>query len=302
MIERAKGFADLMLAKPYDSARVSDWRGMHSEPKRDGVRVVILCNPEHEEITCHSRNGRQLEMFKHLYEEVLEFAEAATELGVGLDDGFEGGVMLDGEMVATSGDFGEIGGAIHRKEHTADYARFICFHVMPLNLFHENMGDSESQLKRTAMIAKIVKSRKLKLINYRKPVKVDCHEDVLKANELFKAEGHEGSMVKDYLRPWVPKRVYTWMKIKDEKSVDVTVVDMKKGTGKYSRTLGALIVSYKGKKVRVSGMTDKQRDSFFKNPETIVGKMVEVEYQEETPHGSLRHPRFKRFRDDKEAA
>jgi len=59
-------------------------------------------------------------------------------------------------------------------------------------------------------------------------------------------------------------------------------------------------VNYKGKNVPVSGMTDLQRRKFWRNPKSIVGKLIEVVYQEETIHGSLRHPRYKRHRPDKE--
>jgi DNA ligase-1 len=90
------------------------------------------------------------------------------------------------------------------------------------------------------------------------------------------------------------------MKIKDELSVDVRVTGMKEGSGKYAGMCGALLVDHRGKMVRVSGMDDEQREEFWNHPRRIIGRMVEVEYQNETAHGSLRHPRFKCLRPDKE--
>jgi len=64
--------------------------------------------------------------------------------------------------------------------------------------------------------------------------------------------------------------------------------------------LGAAIVTYKGKRVRVgSGFSDEQRQQFWANPNSIKGKIIEVQFHEETPDGSLRHPRFVRVREDK---
>ena len=87
------------------------------------------------------------------------------------------------------------------------------------------------------------------------------------------------------------------MKIKAEETLDLYVTGWEPGTGKYEGMIGALIVNHKGVPVNVgSGLSDTLRQE---DPAEIVGRMIEVEYHEVTPDGSLRHPRFKRFRDDK---
>jgi ATP-dependent DNA ligase len=76
---------------------------------------------------------------------------------------------------------------------------------------------------------------------------------------------------------------------------------MELGTGKNANRLGNFIVDVDGVKVNVGeGITDKQRDEFWQNKNKLIGKIIEVKFQEKTPDGSLRFPRFVRHRMDKE--
>ena len=49
-----------------------------------------------------------------------------------------------------------------------------------------------------------------------------------------------------------------------------------------------------------SGLTDFYREDFAKNPQKYIGQVIECECME-LKDGSLRHPIFKRFREDKNA-
>lgn len=284
----------VMLAKHYKPNRIDDWEGWYAEPKSDGIRVLVAID-RRMNIVYYSRNGRPLDMLSHLDSECRKMAMTATDL----DTTFESGCVLDCELVSKTGRFSDVSGVIHRKNYTATAARLVCFHMMPLAAL-ERGRDNVRQLKRHRLVERIVMRRKLRFIWYKPPIKVDNHDEVKTVHKIHRKRGHEGTMVKNLHRVWVGKRSDSWLKIKDEKSVDVRVVGMKVGAGKYEGTLGALIVDYKGKEVPVSGMTDEQRRKFWKKPKSIVGKLIEVVFQEETERGSLRHPRYKRHRPDKE--
>ena len=78
---------------------------------------------------------------------------------------------------------------------------------------------------------------------------------------------------------------------------------MKKGTGKYKDTMGALRIGQYIKNeivevANISGMTDEQRTYFSENIKTLNGQTIEFEAQEKTKK-RYRHPRFVRFRNDK---
>jgi len=273
---------------------------MYAEPKSDGIRVLVTIDDK-ADVIYYSRNGRALDMLSHLDNECRKMAMSAAAMsGAFLD-----GTALDCELVSNTGNFGDVSGAIHRKNYVAKDARLLCFHMMPLSSL-EKGRDTVKQLKRHRMAGRIIERRKLRFIWYKPPVKVDSDKDVQRLHlkehrKLVKGKPlYEGTMVKDLHRRWEGKRSDAWLKIKDEQTVDVRVVGMKEGAGKYAGTLGALIVDYKGKEVPVSGMTDDQRRKFWKKPQSIVNKLIEVEFQEETIHGSLRHPRYKRHRPDKD--
>jgi DNA ligase-1 len=115
------------------------------------------------------------------------------------------------------------------------------------------------------------------------------------------SKGGEGVILKDIDSGYFfGKRNDRMLKIKEEVTKDLQVVGMVKGEGKYSDTLGALLVRDKnGITHTISGMTDGQRELWWENPLLIQGKVVEVKAMKELPDGSLREPRFKCIREDK---
>lgn len=48
-----------------------------------------------------------------------------------------------------------------------------------------------------------------------------------------------------------------------------------------------------------SGFTDEDRQSMAEHPEDYLGKVIEVECMSTTKDGALRHPVFRRVREDK---
>ena len=92
------------------------------------------------------------------------------------------------------------------------------------------------------------------------------------------------------------------LKIKEELTLDLLVVDVEEGEGKYEGMLGKLIVQEKdGTQHKVSGMTDEERRLWWNRPSIIIGQVVEVKAMKRLPNGSLREARFKAIRHDKTA-
>jgi DNA ligase-1 len=50
----------------------------------------------------------------------------------------------------------------------------------------------------------------------------------------------------------------------------------------------------------VSGMTDAQRNAWWADPDCIIGSIVKVDAMRYSAYGSLREPRFKEVRTDKD--
>ncbi len=119
------------------------------------------------------------------------------------------------------------------------------------------------------------------------------------------ANKEEGVMINISDAKYEFGRTWNLMKVKKMNTLDLEVVDYEEGSGRLSGTLGAIHVRYKnGNIVKVgSGFSDELRRQIWSHEIMIVGKIVEVQYFEETTNAdggiSLRFPVFKDFRPDK---
>lgn len=142
----------------------------------------------------------------------------------------------------------------------------------------------------------------------------------------------EGAMVKTYDGAYEKKKSHTWLKIKPEETIDLFINGFFNGeeNAENEDRLGGAIVDHKGVNVRIGGgWSSDQRDELWEDwqydaailgidPKVgfkpgyslpadqihdrgfkFLGRMLEIEFNEVTPDGSLRHPRAVRFRDDK---
>lgn len=122
------------------------------------------------------------------------------------------------------------------------------------------------------------------------------------------SQGKEGIMLNSEEGLWENTRSGDILKVKKVEDIDLEVVGMEPGsaTGKYSATLGSLHVAYKGNIVSVgSGLSDAQRDFYWANPGTIIGKVITVAHLGESKNKngevSLNAPTFVDIRLDKGA-
>lgn len=127
--------------------------------------------------------------------------------------------------------------------------------------------------------------------------------------------GYEGIIVKDL-------NSSDCVKLKREKTADCVIVGFTDGEGKYSNMIGALVLGvFNAKDLtptstkedllrlyrqgrytivgKASGFSDEQREDFTRNKKSYFGDIVECTYMEWTGK-KMRHPRFSRFRDDKQ--
>jgi ATP-dependent DNA ligase len=100
--------------------------------------------------------------------------------------------------------------------------------------------------------------------------------------------GFEGIVLKDPNQNYIEGQ-RAWAKVKPICTEDLRVIDLLDN--------GSLVVNRQGVRVTVGmGLTQSMRNSAA----SMLGRLIEVQFQEVTTRGSLRHPVFLRTRDDKD--
>jgi DNA ligase-1 len=269
------------------------------EPKLDGVRVIVICDVDKDEVKLFSRNGKELSIFPEINK---QFDDMLDQMGDSM--------VFDGEVM--SDDFQTLMREIHRKggAKTKD-AKLNLFDCLPLMEFKNGGSNSvnDTILKRKEMLESFNYGPNINLVEY---VKMDLRdEDGQKQfadyNKLCIDKGFEGIMVKPINGVYECKRSTLWLKVKPFIEVSLTVKDVEEGTGRNVGKLGALICEGKddGKFIKTnvgSGLSDSDRETYWKAKEKLIGQVVEVradaitQNQNAKDEWSLRFPRFLRFR------
>ena len=271
------------------------------EVKLDGVRAVTVIYPTGK-IDMFSRNGKELNNFNHIKDEISKTYNISS---------IKEALVLDGEIV--SDDFQTLMKQIHRKKSSQNKdAKLFLFDLLPLEYFKKGIYE-KSYFSRIEQLKKInerffVQSQ---IINIIDSVNVDL--DTEKGEIEFKnfnknsiINGYEGIMIKDPESFYECKRSTTWLKSKPFIEISLEVKDYEEGTGRNKGKLGAIIAEGidedKNFKTNVgSGFTDLQRKEFWEEKDKLIGQIIEIRADsisksQDGENWSLRFPRFKSFR------
>jgi DNA ligase-1 len=270
------------------------------EVKLDGVRVLAVVRSSGN-VDLFSRNGKQLDNFPHIIEQISAVVKK---------DPPPYDLVLDGEVMSSS--FQDLMKQVHRKSDVqSDDAILNLFDVIPLENFEQGYWD-KSQSDRSDMVYYWHKKHKDVLPNVavvgHELVDLDTKEGAKRFKEINQKAidgGYEGIMIKDPLAGYECKRSVAWLKLKPFIEVSLTVTAVEEGTGRNIGKLGALVCEGEddNRSIRVncgSGFSDSDRDNFWVSRETLIGQVVEVRADAVTQNQdgsySLRFPRFLHFR------
>jgi DNA ligase 1 len=257
----------IMLAEPFDEKYV-DFPCWVS-PKIDGNRVT------YDKGIFFSRSGKQIHGLEQLERGLKHYQ-------------YDKDWTLDGELRDSSTTFQKSSGLIRSK----DIKRGMTFFVFDIPSIR---GPANARYAKLDFLSfpNNVQALKHNLVH--------SLEEIYKMYDLARKAGFEGVMVKSYGHFYQRKRSHDWLKIKASDAMDLEVVRVVEGTGKYLGSLGAAVVLLNGEEVSVTpAMDDKRRKYYWIYKNHLLGKTIEVMFQERTADGkSLRHPRFRIVRDDK---
>lgn len=269
--------------------------------KLDGSRCAAIIG-DNGKVTFMARSGKP-------YEGLREISSELDKLG--WED-----VIFDGELVAENPDnlsakelFAKTQKILRTKEEDKTGLEFHIYDIIPLDEFKEGKSKLtyEDRREELLMVDEEVLMQGLKKVKVL-PVHFytkDMEQIQNLATEIVDSGG-EGLMLNAMNGYYVTKRTNQLLKVKKFHTVDLRCLDVIEETR--GGTLGAIVVDYKGYRVKVgSGFSHSQRAHFWMEPEVVVGKIVEVGFFEETTNSkddslSLRFPTFKRIRSKSEVS
>ena len=262
--------------------------------KLDGMRCTTI--KLGDKINLMSRSGQLMTGFVEIEHELRE-----------LPDGVYDGEILADLSIDNSLDlFASTVSAARTKDTKKKNMTYNVFdYVKKVEEFVTGMF-SESCVQRKQNLENILKKAHCNYIKYVEVLYDGEYNSDIVDKLLNKALSlqQEGIMLNIADAPYQKKRTTDILKVKKMNTVDLFVTNVFEGKGKYKGTLGGVVVEYKGQPVGVgSGFSDIQRKMIWEHPESIVGKLIEVQYFEESKDKngkpSLRFPVFKKIRLDK---
>lgn len=224
------------------------------------------------------------------------------------DKVFDGELVLKEEGLTDSEAFQKGTGIAMSKDKDKSNLHLVIFDVIPEKAFEEQ-SETEIYSHRKELLKVIQFS--IKKFNLDKLDVVEFfyegydHTQIQNCLDFAEAHDMEGVMI-NLDTPYEFKRTKNLIKVKKFYTYDLKCIGVEEGTGKNKGRLGAIIVDFKDNPVGVgSGFTDELRESIWKNPNLIIGKIIEVKYKEitknkDTGAESLQFPVFVGIRKDKE--
>ena len=267
--------------------------------KLDGYRYKVV--KQDKDINIYTSSGK-------LDNNLVEIIEEAKSLPNG---------VYDGEMIA-HGDFKDSTARFNAttkilgKDGEKKNIDFICFdYIEDINAFFNYEEYKVPRYQRLNDLYDILNDLELNHIKI-VPTYYNCWkatesliDNIYKIYEDVIDQGEEGLVIDLADASYVRAKGTSMFKMKPEVTGDFRIIDVVEGKGKDAGRLGAFIIEYKNNTVNVgSGLTDEIREEVWANPDFYIGKLIEVTYfgetqDEKTGLLSIRLPRFKRFRYDK---
>lgn len=274
-----------MLAKKYPESHRHQM--YYIQEKLDGNRCIAYFDIEENVWKFRSRSGKPLN---------VKFDMSWASIGYV----FDGEIMTLGK--AGSRDFNRTSGAINGKYTDKSALHYFIYDLIQTDAPYELRKRNLELLKsKTSDNVSILPVLDLVMVNANPDYNIELDFWL----DHIVDKGGEGIMLRDPNGKYeCGKRSAALLKYKKLKTMDLRIVGWKDGNGKYEGMIGSFTCESDDGKylVNVAGISDEIRAS---DPEQYIGDIVEIAYFDESKspdndYHSLRFPRIKRWRDDKD--
>lgn len=283
---------EIMLASKFEG-KVKEKVSMSL--KMDGIRNTVLI--ENNEIKHMSRQGKRIDGLN-------EINNALRKLNLN-------GYMIDGELlrknvdnISSDDNFRLTTKIVNSKSTDKRGLEFVVFDIVPIEDYYKGVSKMP-YIDRLELMENLINENDFIRLVPKFGVTDDIELIYGVLNNVI-SRGEEGLMLNTMNGIYgFGKRSKDILKVKKMQTCDIRCLRIEEGQGKYEGKLGKIICNYKGYELGVgSGFSDEERKYYWDNPDEIIGKIVEVQYFEESKDKdgnlSCRFPVFKYIRDKDE--
>lgn len=281
---------EVMLADKYfDNTEWVDGKEFTITLKLDGIRCVAI--KQDGKVRFFSRQGQEILGLVELQKELESINKASF--------------VLDGELIVdvpgTSADQYKVTTQVVRKDGDKKGVTFYAFDVLKVEEFEKQKCETPYNLRRKIL------EQEFMFLNHVTPLPAlysgTDTQRVFDLLELVRKQHKEGVMVNINDAMYDFKRTRNLLKVKVMQDVDLAITGFEEGSGRLAGTLGRINVDYRGNILGVGGgFSDEQRKWFWENKDNLIGRVISVQYFEETQNASgipsLRFPVFKELREE----
>ena len=288
-------FYSPMLAKKYqETFKDKDY---YIQEKLDGNRCIAYYDYDEEKWCFQSRSGKPLKVdFDMSWVDdwyVEHYPSSQVEYPV-----FDGEIMTLEH--AGSRDFNRTSGAINGKYTDKSGLHYFIYDIIATKLTYRQRKEILDTISNSRPDCHILPV--LDYVHVYPNHDYNCQLDVWLDKIVDK--GGEGLILRDPDATYqLGKRSDALLKYKKTQTMDLRIIDWNEGKGKYEGAIGSFVCETDDHSivVNVAGMDD---DTRWSDPNTWIGKIIEVAYfdvsvSSATGQKSLRFPRMKKLRDDK---
>jgi DNA ligase-1 len=294
----------LMLASD-DQKEVANWDKIYCEEKYDGVRVIAVGDRE-KGFQFYTRSFNELDKSKlsRIEGELVQVLNNASIVG----EVFFDGELTDSNRKSVSGKVTQILKGTAPNDIDKDFL-FNIFDLEKAEVLKTGKGTVPFVRRRQelALLMGFLKDEsKVKLA---RQWVVDSMEETQKIYGLIVSMGGEGVILKPADHVYECKRSRNWVKLKQIQDCDLEITGWFPGEGKREGFIGGFICKDASGTLEVrigSGFTDKDLQELSQDPDSLIGKIAAIQYNEPITDKfggrSLFLPRFIEIRSDKTVA
>ena len=294
----------LMLASD-DQKEVANWDKIYCEEKYDGVRVIAVGDRE-KGFQFYTRSFNELDKSKlsRIEGELVQVLNNASIVG----EVFFDGELTDSNRKSVSGKVTQILKGTAPNDIDKDFL-FNVFDLEKAEVLKTGKGTVPFVRRRQelALLMGFLKDEsKVKLA---RQWVVDSMEETQKIYGLIVSMGGEGVILKPADHVYECKRSRNWVKLKQIQDCDLEITGWFPGEGKREGFIGGFICKDASGTLEVrigSGFTDKDLQELSQDPDSLIGKIAAIQYNEPITDKfggrSLFLPRFIEIRSDKTIA